>query len=72
MLLIFVIIGLLGLVDSAEVGSVTIEEEKTLALYLGHTSRVLPKRAESLGWSPKEASLDEAMEGDLEVILRSL
>lgn len=48
------------------------EEETGLAMYLGHTSRVLSKRAESLDWSPKAVSLDEAIEGDLEVIVKAL
>lgn len=61
-----------GLIDSDEVGSVTVEEESTLAMYLGHTSRVLGKRAESLGWSPKGLSLEEAIEGDVEVIVKAL
>ncbi|KAF8603087.1 NAD(P)-binding protein [Ceratobasidium sp. AG-I] len=61
-----------GLVDSAEVGSVTVEEETPLAMYLGHTSRVLSKRAGNLGWSPKAASLDKTIEGDIEVIMKAL
>ncbi|KAG9093816.1 hypothetical protein FS749_013683 [Ceratobasidium sp. UAMH 11750] len=61
-----------GLVDSPRVQSVSQEEEKELAMYLGHTSRAVPKRAESLGWSAKEEGLDKAIEKDIEVILQSL
>ncbi|KAF8603601.1 NAD(P)-binding protein [Ceratobasidium sp. AG-I] len=61
-----------GLVDSAGAESVTVGEEKALSVYLGQTSRVLSKRAESLGWSPKEASLEDTLQGDLEDVLKEL
>ncbi|QRW07223.1 NAD(P)H-binding family protein [Ceratobasidium sp. AG-Ba] len=59
------------LIDTPQVQGVTIEEEKELAMYLGHTSRAVSKRAESLGWSAKEEGLDKAIEKDIEVILKS-
>ncbi|KAG8715316.1 hypothetical protein FRC09_016710, partial [Ceratobasidium sp. 395] len=43
-----------GLVDSTQTQSVSQEEEKELAMYIGHTSRAVSKRAEDLGWSAKE------------------
>ncbi|KAG9096424.1 hypothetical protein FRC06_008677 [Ceratobasidium sp. 370] len=61
-----------GLVDSAQVQSISHEEEKELAMYIGHTSRAVSKRAESLGWSAKEEGLDEAIKKDMEVILQDL
>jgi hypothetical protein len=61
-----------GLVDSPQVQSVTQEEEPVLSMFLGHTSRAVPKRAEGLGWSPKEENLEQSIERDLEVILKSL
>ncbi|KAG8741965.1 hypothetical protein FRC10_002231 [Ceratobasidium sp. 414] len=61
-----------GLVDSPQVQSVSQEEEKELAMYIGHTSRAVSKRAESLGWLAKEEGLDKTIEKDLEVILQSL
>jgi len=60
-----------GFVDSPHAQSVTQEEEPVLAMYLGHTSRALPKRAEGLGWSAKEVNLEQSIEKDLEVILES-
>ncbi|KAG8776784.1 hypothetical protein FRC12_000693 [Ceratobasidium sp. 428] len=61
-----------GLVDSTQTQSVSQEEEKELAMYIGHTSRAVSKRAEDLGWSAKEEDLAKAVEGDIEVILQIL
>lgn len=60
------------MVDDAGVKSVTQEEEPLLAMYLGHTSRAISKRAEALGWSAKEAGLDKAITKDVDVIVESL
>jgi hypothetical protein len=55
-----------GLIDSAEAQSVSVEKDSILSLYIGTNSRAYSTRLKALGWVPKEKSILDSVDGDVD------
>jgi hypothetical protein len=58
--------GDLGLIDSPEAQSVSVEKDSILSLYVGANSRAYSTRLKALGWVPKEKSIIDSVDGDVD------
>ncbi|KAG9098449.1 hypothetical protein FS749_003780 [Ceratobasidium sp. UAMH 11750] len=59
-----------GLVDAPEAYSTQVEINPVLALYSGSNSRAYSTRLKALGWIPREKSIKDTVDGDVDFLVK--